>query len=558
MVGNVNGQRLWAHNIPDAHRVCWSPNGKRLLVGLRGIRVTLYDEAGSFLAPVRIQVFDEEADANTQVADIKWFYRKSVHAGQPTLAVCYRNGRVQVMLDERDEDPVMFDSRIEISACEWNPYGDVLSIAGKAVRGRAQGGQVLLYSPQGQLLFALYCGQSEAHSCDFDKTGLRMAIAADQHCIIANVRPYFKYGFFNSVLVYATESDAGVQDAGLVFLDAANETVNTTRMPSRIICLAAYGDFCVVAYKSPNEDNHHTLSIINSQAVPVDSTYTFIEPEHIVLTNADVIVSSKNAFFVWHYRSSGLSGLDSAHVRKEAKERYIHIDDTGATGTLKAVSGDKTALYSRVQEPTDDPIKCMCGSNEALLIGRRSGAVHHYSLPSVSLDKVIPQTIANPRHLALNSDATRLAVISEAGEFFLAALEAVTMPKDYGEKRSFQAGEKIPLLEERNYVWGAMWADDDPEMFLLLERQRMYVFRGVTPEEPLPMPGYLCCFSGLVVKSANLTLTLTSPAAKRSPPMTIVESIEVKSLRDTRMLLEKVGVSDALAFIEDHQHQVRN
>jgi hypothetical protein len=38
---------------------------------------------------------------------------------------------------------------------------------------------------------------------------------------------------------------------------------------------------------------------------------------------------------------------------------------------------------------------------------------------------------------------------------------------------------------ERKDVWDMRWADDDPELFALMEKTRMYIFRGLVAEEPV-------------------------------------------------------------------------
>ena len=50
------------------------------------------------------------------------------------------------------------------------------------------------------------------------------------------------------------------------------------------------------------------------------------------------------------------------------------------------------------------------------------------------------------------------------------------------------------LKFERKDVWDMIWAQDNPELFAMMEKTRMYVFRGMEPEEPIPSSGYLCSF----------------------------------------------------------------
>lgn len=50
------------------------------------------------------------------------------------------------------------------------------------------------------------------------------------------------------------------------------------------------------------------------------------------------------------------------------------------------------------------------------------------------------------------------------------------------------------LKFERKDVWDMCWAQDNPELFAMMEKTRMYVFRNMDPEEPIASSGYLCSF----------------------------------------------------------------
>lgn len=41
-------------------------------------------------------------------------------------------------------------------------------------------------------------------------------------------------------------------------------------------------------------------------------------------------------------------------------------------------------------------------------------------------------------------------------------------------------GEQLPI--ERKDVWDMKWADDNPDLFAMMEKTRMYVFKGLEPE----------------------------------------------------------------------------
>ena len=54
-----------------------------------------------------------------------------------------------------------------------------------------------------------------------------------------------------------------------------------------------------------------------------------------------------------------------------------------------------------------------------------------------------------------------------------------------------------------------MWAEDDPDLFVAMEKTRLCVYgANLEPEEPIVCNGYLAAFSSLKVTSVVLELSL--------------------------------------------------
>lgn len=47
---------------------------------------------------------------------------------------------------------------------------------------------------------------------------------------------------------------------------------------------------------------------------------------------------------------------------------------------------------------------------------------------------------------------------------------------------------RLPL--ERKEVWDVSWSDDNPDLFAIMEKTRMYIFRGLDPEV---RAAHTCC-----------------------------------------------------------------
>ena len=100
-----------------------------------------------------------------------------------------------------------------------------------------------------------------------------------------------------------------------------------------------------------------------------------------------------------------------------------------------------------------------------------------------------------PDRLSLNCDSTRLAVLDIDGVLTFFDPEVKRTNPETG---AVQYGEVVENFERKD-VWDIRWADDNPELFAMMERGYMYIFRDRDPEEPIAATSYICNFSNLQV-----------------------------------------------------------
>lgn len=62
------------------------------------------------------------------------------------------------------------------------------------------------------------------------------------------------------------------------------------------------------------------------------------------------------------------------------------------------------------------------------------------------------------------------------------------------EPSQVEGGSDAVRSFERRDTWDVRWASDNSELFAVMEKTRMYVFRNLDPEEPILSSGYICCF----------------------------------------------------------------
>lgn len=247
--------------------------------------------------------------------------------------------------------------------------------------------------------------------------------------------------------------------------------------------------------------------------------------------------------------------ISALRKKTDIKDRAFHIDDISVIGT-QAGENNATALELRSKGPSTDPIVCITASETTFIIGRASGTLLHFLVPSMTLENRY-ETPVRMQSLALNSSSTKLLILDIGGVLRMFELEKkvsgvfgglvsaaakLNETKDRGGK----------LLEfERKEVWDMRWSDDNPDLFAAMEKTKLYIFRGTDPEEPMTSNGYISGFSDLSVSTVQLDEVIQEPD---SPPKDCFIQIETKTLRDTRSILQHSSLADAIQFVENKSH----
>ncbi|XP_012869217.1 PREDICTED: WD repeat-containing protein 35 [Dipodomys ordii] len=483
IVGSVDGNRIWGKDLKGIQlcHVAWSADSKILLFGMANGEIHIYDNQGNFIMKMKLNCLVNVTGA-ISIAGIHWYHGTEgyVEPDCPCLAICFDNGRCQIMRHENDQNPILVDTGMNVVSIQWNHTGSVLAVAGsqRVVTQEKDINSVQFYTPFGEHLGALKVPGKQMTALSWEGGGLKIALAVDSFIYFANIRPDYKF----------------------------------------------------------------VLVLCNSIGTPLDPKYIDIVPLFVAMTKTHVIAASKEAFYTWQYRvAKKLTALEINQItrsRKEGRERIYHVDDI-PSGSLDGVLDYKKAIQG-----TRDPICAITASDKTLIVGRESGTVQRYSLPNVAL---IQKYCLHCRayQLSLNCNSSRLAIIDISGVLTFFDLD-VRVTDSTGQQVT---GELLKL--ERKDVWDMKWAKDNPDLFAMMEKTRMYVFRNLDPEEPIQTSGYICNFEDLEIKSVLLDEILKNP---EHPNKDYIMNFEVRSLRDSRALIEKVGIEDASQFIENNPH----
>ncbi|GFH29147.1 WD_REPEATS_REGION domain-containing protein, partial [Haematococcus lacustris] len=199
----------------------------------------------------------------------------------------------------------------------------------------------------------------------------------------------------------------------------------------KLMAIQAFGDFCVLATKGENT-GEFILILCNAIGSPVDSKYIEFRTSFSKILSTDV------------------SGVK----RRDVREKVFHIDDPNpAQVTAEG--------YKPPPQSTSDSISAMCASDSVLMVGRASGVVQRYSLPHLTVEG---QHVlrCRPYMLALNCNTTKMSVIDINGVLSFYDLQVKGQGSTQGEHLSF----------ERKDAWDMRWADDNPELFAMMEKTR--------------------------------------------------------------------------------------
>ncbi|XP_060267833.1 WD repeat-containing protein 35 isoform X7 [Ovis aries] len=527
IVGSVDGNRIWGKDLKGVQlcHVAWSADSKALLFGMANGEIHIYDNQGNFMVKMKLNCLVNVTGA-VSIAGIHWYHGTEgyVEPDCPCLAICFDNGRCQIMRHENDQNPVLIDTGMYVVSIQWNHAGSVLAVAGsqKAITQDKDVNTVQFYTPFGEHLGTLKVPGKHMSALSWEGGGLKIALTVDSFIYFANIRPDYKWGYCSNTVVYAyTRRDR--PEYCVTFWDTKNNDKYVKYVKS-LISITTCGDFCILATKADENHPQFVLVLCNSIGTPLDPKYIDLVPLFVTMTKTHVIAASKEAFYIWQYRvAKKLTALEINQItrsRKEGRERIYHVDDT-PSGSLDGVLDYSKAIQSR-----------------------ESGTFQRYSLPNVGLiQKYFLDCQAY--QLSLNCNSSRLAIIDILGVLTFFDLDA-RVTDSTGQQ---VVGELLKL--ERKDVWDMKWAKDNPDLFAVMEKTRMYVFRNLDPEEPIQTSGYICNFEDLEIKSVLLDEILKNP---EYPNKDYIINFEIRSLRDSRALIEKVGIEDASQFIEDNPH----
>jgi WD repeat-containing protein 35 len=435
------------------------------------------------------------------------------------------------MRDETDREPILFHTEICILHMEWNLDGSSLAVAGfNSVGSDSRDiNKVIFYDVHGNLLHVLRVPGKAINSIAWEGTGSRFAIAVDSFVYFADIRPNYRWGSLRDTIIYAFPMLGREEDC--VMFWNYESLVRQAKFVKNLVGICTAGGHCVLVSQSTLVDQF-LLVLCDSMGTIIQSTCVQVNPLFTAMTEQYMAIACQTCVYLWSFDDLGKSGMLLSRVHRAHGGESWKEDDLDPGVICGARS-------------TDEHICALSISKQYILIGVQSGALECHQLPSLNNLAIKHKLASRPRHLSFNCDSTKIGVIDVYG--LLTIFELDTKSSDH----SHQVLNLIPI-NHRKDVRDMQWSDDDPDLYAVMEKNRVYIFRGGNPEEPIVSNGNICSFCDLRVKAILLDEVMKDPERPKKEHMI---QFETKSLRDMRGLMHHdISFQDVVNFAEANNH----
>ncbi|RNF04337.1 WD repeat domain 35 [Trypanosoma rangeli] len=547
IVGGVDGTRIWGKDIKnELVKVTWSPDDRCILFGTKTGEILVHDgDCGHMVC--RVQETSMEGEA--PLTGLSW-HPAWVDSPEPlaTLVICFANGKMQLMREIGDNHPYLIDSGIPVSSVAWNPQGTIFVVCGvmstAAMLGEASPSSsssstvsAQFFNTEGIHLRTLRVNGSHCGGVTWEGDGLRVCVAVDAALYFANVRPTHNYAYFAKTVVFAFHRPDRAEQGVMFWNTRSNERV--IRYFRGLFYIDACKDACMIV-NSSGDGRHRVIQLLNAIGGPLETRMIEMEPLACGMNSENIVLADEENIYVWQFRDPGvvLDLLDPISVqasRHDTRERVVHVDDIVRPDTPPSLLSH-TAV-------TNDLVCSLCLSEDFLFVVRESGLLQLYRLAPLELvgKMILPFRVQS---MAANSNSTRLSVCDVGGTmtlFYIDLTNLSLVPKKVSPQPNF----------ERKDVWSMRWSKDDPELLVVMEKSRMYIFRGIEAEEPVQSCAYICKFKSFKVRALQLDEIMQDPERPRKEH---VIDFETRELREARQAVEIMSMQEAYTYVEKHPH----
>ena len=307
ILGSVDGNRIWGKEVKNTNisHIQWAPDGNFILFGTSTGSLQLFDQQGTFIG--KIPDFCH-GGSEFKIASMDWYNGSGgyIHPNTPCLAVCYDDGKVQILQNQRDKNPVKFNTEMTNINIKWNSNGTALAISGTQIL-RSKDGEdketsvLQFWSPFGDLLRSIKIPGKRISSISWEKDGLRIAIAADSFIFFANIRPDYRWAFFASDILLYAFNKPNTSESLLTFWNTKTDEKYCKNVAG-LISITTSREHVIVASKTIDGSLQSILTLYNAIGVPIDSKYIDFEPKFVSVSGSNIIFASESVIVLWQVK----------------------------------------------------------------------------------------------------------------------------------------------------------------------------------------------------------------------------------------------------------------
>lgn len=344
--------------------------------------------------------------------------------------------------------------------------------------------------------------------------------------MLANIRSDYKFAYFANTFSFVLpkplnnlNSEQLNQSNQILIFYQMNSNKMTTKNIPELLDICSKDQYCCLATNLLNEDSlemKSTLQLCNSIGTTIDTINLDFKIKCLTMNSTRVIATSTDCFCLWKFKTP--INLDKKSTDTSIDEEFENYDK----------------LFNVYLSRTETINCCCCSDNQLLVIGQSNSVFSIYNLPRASLAYKLNLQNSIPKHISLNLNSDKLAILSKENKFNLFQL-------DHNNGK---------LLEfTRDNVWDYEWSKDSNNFLVLNEKSKlmMYTFKNQftledKEEKSSISYGYLCEIKNLIVKVINfdnLYLDLVEKNLDIFHLSNYINEFESELLKTTKSLIEK-------------------
>ena len=343
-----------------------------------------------------------------------------------------------------------------------------------AVAGICDAGrcQVQFYSPNMSPIRTLNITSQNITSISFNRNDTQLVLSLDHSIAIAQLLPINMWDFFDNTIVYAVHQQF-TSSYDVVFFNTITSETHVKSIDS-LLGVAASKNSVVLASNTGNPET--TLLVLNRQGIPLSSNFIQMESKLFAKTENFVIALSDTRICLWNV--------------KDDETQFVQLD----------------------AEPS-----AVCAQGNKLFISFRNNELIAFELPSCNeIGKYYVGS--HIEKISVSCDMTRISMVNIFGGLSFIDVHSGKI-----------AGKP------RKETWNMKWAEDSPDLFVALERQRLYVYFDFNAQEAINSLTYICRFNELEILSVDFAKLLVDPL---NPKLEYFHTYETKLLRDIKLLTQ--------------------